>query len=128
MSLKNHFKRIPVSFKFYADFECKLKSVESCEGSCTKKYQDHVPCSFAYKLVCDTDKFDKPIVVYRGKNAAYKFIEVFLRVYEYCKKVMKKQFNKNLIITGEKKKTQSSNMCWICAKLIGNEKLEIIVT
>ena len=31
----------------------------------------------------------KPIVVYGGKNAAYKFIEAILKKYEYCKKVMK---------------------------------------
>ena len=36
-----------------------------------KKYQDHVPCSFAHKVVCINDKFSKPIVVYRGKNEAY---------------------------------------------------------
>ena len=36
-----------------------------------KKYQDHIPCSFAHKLVCVDDKFIKPIVVLRGENAAY---------------------------------------------------------
>ena len=35
-----------------------------------KKYQDHVPCSFAYKVVCVDDKFSKPIVLYRGENVA----------------------------------------------------------
>ena len=52
IEFKNYFKQIPVLFKIYADFECNLKSVESYEGSYSKKYQDHVPCSFAYKLVC----------------------------------------------------------------------------
>ena len=75
---ENHFKHIPVPFKFYADFECNLKSVQSYEGSCSKKYQDHIPCSFAYKLVCVDDKFSKLIVVFRGENAAFKFIEAIL--------------------------------------------------
>ena len=44
----------------YADFECNL-GVKSYEGSYTKKYQDHVPCSFAYKAVCVDNKFSKPI-------------------------------------------------------------------
>ena len=35
---KNLFKEIPVPFKIYADFECNLKSFESYEGSCSKKY------------------------------------------------------------------------------------------
>ena len=57
-------------------------------------YQDHIPCSFAYKLVCVDDKCSKPIVVYRGKNAAYKFIEAILQEYEYCKKVIKNNLTK----------------------------------
>ena len=34
---KNYFKQIPVPFKIYPDFECNLKSVESYEGSYSKK-------------------------------------------------------------------------------------------
>ena len=57
IEFKNYFKQIPVPFKIYADFECNLKSVKSYEGSYPKKYQDHVPCSFAYKLLCVDDEF-----------------------------------------------------------------------
>ena len=92
---KNYFKHIPLPFKIYADFEFNLKSVERYEGSYSKKYQDHVPCSFAYKLVCFDDKFTKPIVVFRGENPAHEFIEAILKEFEYFKKVMKKHFNKN---------------------------------
>ena len=77
IEVKNYFKQIPVPFKIHADFECNLKSIESYEGSFSKKYQDHVPCSFAYKLVCVDDKFTTPIVIFRGENAAYEFISVF---------------------------------------------------
>ena len=45
-------------------------------------------------------------------------------------KVMKKHFNKNLIMSEEEEEQfQSSNTCWICEKLIENElkRLEIIV-
>ena len=70
IEFKNYSKKIPVPFKIYVDFESNLKSVEIYEGSYSKKYQDHVPCSFAYKVVCIDDKFTKPIVVFRGENAA----------------------------------------------------------
>ena len=59
IEFKIYFKQIPVPFKTYAYFECNLKSVESYEGSSSKKYQDHIPCSFAYKLVSVDDKFSK---------------------------------------------------------------------
>ena len=80
------------------DFECHLKNVESYEGSYSKKYQDHVPGSFPYKLVCVDDKFSKEIVIFRGENAAFKFIETIVKVYEYYKIVIKKHFKKNLIM------------------------------
>ena len=63
----------------------------------------------------------KPIVVFRGENAAYEFIEAILKEYEYCKKVMKKHFNKNLIMSEEEEQFQSSNTCWICEKLIDDD-------
>ena len=68
---ENYFKQIPVPFKICADSESNLRGVESNEGSYIKKYQDHIPCKFAYKVVCIDDRFTKPIVVYRGENAAY---------------------------------------------------------
>ena len=39
-----------------------------------------------------------------------------------AKKVMKKHFNKNMIISEEEKHLfQQSNSCWICKKLIDND-------
>ena len=76
-----------------------------------KIYHHHIPCSFAYKLVCVDDEFTKPIVVFRGENAAYEFIKSILKEYQYCKKIMKKYFNKNLIMSQEEEEFQSSNTC-----------------
>ena len=78
IEFKNYFEQIPVPFKNNADFECNKRSVEKCEGSYTKKHQDHVPGSFAYKVLCIDDRFTKPIVVFKVQNSAYEFIKVFL--------------------------------------------------
>ena len=122
----NYFKQIPVPFKIYADFECNLKKVKCNEGSYTEKYQNHIPCSFAYKIVCIDDRFTKPIVVYRGENAAYEFIKAILKEYKYCKKVMNKHFNKNLIMSEEEEHLfQQSNSCWICKKRIDNDEEKV---
>ena len=45
----------------------------------TQKNHVPVPCSFSYKIVCIDYRFIKPIVVYRGKNAAYEFIKSILK-------------------------------------------------
>ena len=80
-----------------------------------------MPCSFTYELVCVGDKFSKPSVVFRGAKFAFKFFEAILKEYEYCKKVMKKLFNKNLIMTEEEEQFQSRNTFWICEKLIDDD-------
>ena len=121
---ENYFKQIPVPFKIYADFECNLKSVNCNEGSYAENYQDHIPSSFAYKIVCIDDRFTKPTIIYRGENAACKFIKVILEEYKYCKKIMKEYFYKNLIMSEEEHLFQKSNSCWIHKKFINNNNEE----
>ena len=63
-----------------------------------------------------------PMVAFRGENAAYEFIKAIFEEYEYCKKVMEKHFNKNLIISEEEQQQfQLSNVCWMCKKLIDHD-------
>ena len=83
---KNHFRQLTAPFKIYADFECNMKRVQSNDKNnalYTEKYQDQIRCSFVYKVVCIDDKFDKKVVLYRGKM---QFIDLL------------KQFLKNIII------------------------------
>ena len=91
-----------------------------------KEYQKHIPCSFAYKVVSIDDRFSKPIVVFRGKNAAYEFIKAIFQEHKYCRKIIKKHFNKNLVMTEEEEHLfQQSNSCWICKKLIDNDEEKV---
>ena len=77
---------------------------------------------FAYKLICVDDQFTKPIVVFRDENVAYKSIEATFKEFEYCKKVIKKHFNKNLIMSEkEEGQFQSSTIWWIFEKLIDDD-------
>ena len=48
-----------------------------------KKYQDHIPCSFAYKALCINDRFTKLNFVYRGENVAYEFIKTIFKEYKW---------------------------------------------
>ena len=81
VEFKNFNRQIPVPFKIYADFECLLKSVDSSfdndRFSYIKKYQDHIPCSFAYKLVCVDNKFSKDVVLHRGEKCSFKTYQVY---------------------------------------------------
>ena len=57
IEFKRYFKQIPAPFKIFVDFECNLKDVETYEGSYSKKYQKHISCNFAYKVICIDDRF-----------------------------------------------------------------------
>ena len=84
ISFKNYFKQLPVPFEIYDDFEwfeCILKKVESSGkniGSYTQKYQDHIPCGFAYKIFCVDNKFSKKVVMYRGKMLFINLLKLLL--------------------------------------------------
>ena len=124
-------KTIKIPFKIYADFECNLKSVKCKEGSYTEKYQDHIRCSFFYKIVCIDYRFRKPTIIYWGENAADEFIKAILEEYKYCKKTMEEYFNKNLIMTEEEENLfQKGNIVGFVKKLLimMKKKLAIIVT
>ena len=53
------------------------------------KNQNHIPNSFAFKVVSIDNKLSKPVVLYRGKNAVYK------------NSVMDEHFNENLVMSTE---------------------------
>ena len=123
IEFENYSRQISVPFKIYADFECLLKSCDSgINDDCfsyTSKYQDHILCSFDYKLVCIDDKFSKDVVLYRGINTVYKFIQSIFKEYSYCRRVMKKHFNQNLVMVAEQNEEfEESNICWVCGQLI----------
>ena len=69
-----------------------------------KKYQDQIPCSFDYKLVCVDDRFSEPTLFTEVKTLLVNLLKQFLKNVikkSECKKVMKKHFNKSLIIAEE---------------------------
>ena len=91
---ENYFKQMRVPFKIYANFECNLRGAECCEGSYTKKHQDHIPCSFLWNCLCQS-------LFIEVKMQLMNLLKQFLKEYKYCKKVMNKHFNKNLIMSEE---------------------------
>ena len=126
IKFKNYQKQLVALLKTYVDFECNVKKAKSSDkssdrgdnASYTEKCQSHIPCSLSYKLVCIDDKVNKQIVLNRGKKVVYKFTKKILEEYDYCKKVIKKHFNKNLVTsTEEEERFQLSNKCWICDNL-----------
>ena len=122
IEFENYFKQIPVPFKIHVDFECNLRGVESYEVSYTKNIQIMFFVVLFTKFFVLMIDLLSQFVIFRGGNAAYDFIKSIRKTYKYCKKVMNKHFNKDLIMSEEEEHLfQQSNSCWICKKLIDND-------
>ena len=95
--------------------------------SYTEAYQRHTDCSYGYKLVCCYDnKYTKPIQLYRGEKAVYKFMENILEEVKYCKRVMKKYFNKPLRMTEENEQEfKKATTCHICDKKYTEKDIQV---
>ena len=107
-----------------------IKIGDKNNGSYTEKYQAHIPCSFAYKVVCVDNKFSKRVVLYRGKMLFIGSLKLFLMSMIIVKKMIKRHFDKNLVMSAEEEERfRLSNSCGICDKLFdaGDVKEEIIV-
>ena len=115
----NFERKIKSPFMIYADFESILvpedNGKQNPDETYTNKYQKHVACSCGYKLVYVDDEFSKPFKSYLGENAVYNFISSMIEESECCSDVMKKHFNKELVMTKEDNEDfKNSNKCWIC--------------
>ena len=83
-----------------------------------RAYQTNEDCGSAYKVICCyDDKYSKPIQIYRGENAVYKVMEKMPEEVEYCKAVIKKQFNKPLVMTdNDEQSFRIMDGCHICGE------------
>ena len=119
VKFKNFVRKIKFPFMIYADFKRFLVPEDSGKknpnGCYINKYQKHVACSYGYKFVCVDDKFSKPFKSYLGEDAAYNFIRSMMEESKICSELMKKHFNKELVITKKDNEDfENSTKYWIC--------------
>ena len=120
----NNFKKmLPAPFVIYADFEALTEKIDSCQpssdSSYTNTYQSHRSCSFAYKVVCIySKKYSKHLVLYHGQDAVEVFIQKMFSEVEDAQRVIRKEFNKPLVMTDRDEKSfQNSTVCNICKRI-----------
>ena len=120
---KHHFKKLPIPFVIYADFECFTKPINSCQPnpnkSFTQGYQKHEPSGYClYLKGLDGIKNNYKPIVYTKKtedeNISEKFIKhVKLITHSIYRKYYLKP--KPLKLTPkEKKDFDSAKVCHIC--------------
>ena len=131
LKFNNFHKQQPVPFVIYADFEAIIEKISGCQpkdnDSYTEAYQKHTDCGYGYKLVCCyDDKYSKDSRIYKGEKAVYRFLEAMLREVEYCKRVMKKEFNKPLkMMKEDEEEFQKAQECYICSMKYTNKDIKV---
>ena len=84
MSFTNHHKQMKAPYVVYADFECLVRKMATCEPdnkhSFTIKTEKHEPCGFSYIVVRSDGKAFGPFT-HRGKDAVYMLL-VWLQNHE----------------------------------------------
>ena len=68
-------------------------------GPNTEKCQDHIVCSFNFKVIHVDERYSKPYKTYFGEDAIENFLNEMVKEKEYCSTVIKGKFNKSLVMT-----------------------------
>ena len=127
-------KQLPAHFVVYADFESILKpvdkdvdtteGVEVCGESSSHVFQVHILCSFAYKVVSSVDpNFSRPLVMYRGENAAEKFVRDLQQEGRQLFDEYIATPKSMLLIATELQSFNSGTTYHICTKPLGDNKV-----
>ena len=120
----NHHRSEKVPFIVYADIECLLKPIHSCQPdskkSYTHKYQKHEPISFSYYIKCFDNNVYKPVLrSYTGKDAMEKFIEWLEEDIKYINDISSKPL---IMEVEEEERFKNETKCWICKGKFNNDK------
>ena len=131
LKYNNFHKQQAIPFVIYSDFEAITEKIQGCrqnnDSSYTEAYQKHTDCGYGYKVVCCyDDKYTKPTQIYRGPKAVYKFMEKMLEEVKYCKNIMKKEFNKQLMMTdNDELSFKLEQKCHICEESYEDKDIRV---
>ena len=118
MVFKNFYKQMKALYAVYADFECVLEKLATCEPnnkkSFTVKTEKHEPCGFSYVVVRSDGQTSGPYN-YRGKDAVHVFLRYLLNEEIEMRKDMANK--RPLVMTNEDwQKYRNAAECHICNK------------
>ena len=118
MAFQNFYKQMKAPCAVYADFECIIKKIATCEpnskNSFTVKTEKHEPCGFSYVVVRSDGQTRGPYT-YRGEDAVF----VFLTWLQNHEREMREDManKKPLAMTNEDwQKYRNAVECHICSK------------
>ena len=131
LKFKNHFKKLPLPFVIYADFECFTTPVNTCQPnpdkSFTQTYQKHEPSGFClYLKTLDGMNTNFKPIVYTKKTPDEDVSEKFIKlVVKLTRKIYKDYYQKPKpynLTSQEEKEFQLATECHICEQKLSRDK------
>ena len=117
MKFKNYQNRIPNSIIIYADFEAYQQPVDIKVGKKTTLICQQKPTGYGYIVVSPFTDLNQPSVVYRGENAAEKFVEALHNEYEKAQHIFEN--DEDMIFTSDDAENfENSTNCIFCNKVL----------
>ena len=119
-AFKNFYKQMKAPYVIYADFECVLRKIVTCEPnnkkSFTIKTEKHEPCGFSYVVVRSDGQTFGPYT-HRAEDTVYIFLKSLLG---HEVKMREDMANKRpLVMTNEDwQKYRNAAECHICNKIL----------
>lgn len=126
VKFSDHLKSMKIPFVIYADFETIQRPIQTCENNIEISHTTPTKrldvCCFGYKVVCSADdRYSKPTEVYRGPDAADKFIERLLEEQREIKEILKR--NEPMVMTAEdEKRFSEATHCFLCGEPFLDER------
>ena len=123
LNFQNHYKKLPIPFVVYADFECFTKPINSCQpnpnSSFTQEYQKHEPSGYClYLKGLDGIKDNYKPIVYTKKSEEDNISEKFIKHLKILTHSIYRKYYLNpkpLKLTPEEEKDfKSAKVCHIC--------------
>ena len=123
LNFQNHFKKLPIPFAIYADFECFTLPMNSCQPnpnkSYTQGYQKHEPSGYCLYLkgLDGIDVNFKPIVYTKkteDEDISKRFIKIVIKL---TRKIYQEYYSKPKplnLTPQEEKDFQLATICHIC--------------
>ena len=111
-------KYLKAPFIIYADLECLLKKINTCQNNPEKSYTEkkakHIPSGYSLVTCCSFDKSKNERKYYRGKDCMKMFCKDLkdqaMKLINYEKKEMIPLTDK------EKESYENQEICYICEK------------
>ena len=111
-------KSIKIPFTIYADLECLLEKMSTCQSDpnklSTTKINKHMPSGYSIFTNCSFDESKNKISYYRGDDCMKKF---FKDLIEHSTKIINYEKKKVISLTTEEKvHYNKQKVCYICKK------------